>query len=79
MFRSSFMLLGSSTRAIKLTILLFVLFTETVKSVDSIYEEFRLLNASIINSSQIDHAFENIINVIFYTVVVTVTLSQMGL
>jgi hypothetical protein len=49
-----------------------------LKSVDSVYKEFRLLNASIINSGQIDRAFENIINIIFYSVVATVTLSQLG-
>lgn len=50
-----------------------------VKSTDSVYKEFRLLQASIENSSQIDHAFENIFNVLFYTVVVTITMSQLGL
>lgn len=50
-----------------------------VKSVDSVYKEFRLLQASIENSSQIDRAFENIVNVIFYTVVVTIVMSQLGL
>ena len=34
-----------------------------VKSTDSVYKEFRLLQASIQNSSQIDIAFENILNV----------------
>jgi len=50
-----------------------------VRSIDTVYKEFRLLNASIVNSSQIDRAFENIINVVFYTVAVTITLSQLGL
>lgn len=50
-----------------------------VKSVDSVYKEFRLLNASITNSGQIDRAFENLINVVFYAIVLTVTLSQLGL
>jgi len=49
-----------------------------VKSIDSVYKEFRLLNASINNSSQIDRAFENIINIIFYTIVITIILSQFG-
>lgn len=50
-----------------------------VKSTDSVYKEFRLLQASIENSSQIDRAFENIFNVVFYAVVVTIVLSQLGL
>lgn len=50
-----------------------------VKSVDSVYKEFRLLQASIQNSSQIDRAFENLINVVFYTVVVTTILFLLGL
>ena len=50
-----------------------------VKSTDAVYKEFRLLQASIDNSSQIDGAFENIINIIFYTILVTIILSQFGL
>jgi hypothetical protein len=50
-----------------------------VKSVDAVYKEFRLLNATIENSSQIDRAFEKIINVVFYAVVAIVVLSQLGL
>jgi hypothetical protein len=49
-----------------------------VKSTDSVYKEFRLLQASIENSSQIDRGFENILNVIFYTVIVAIVLSQLG-
>jgi hypothetical protein len=41
-------------------------------------EEFRLLNASIINSSQIDRALEGIINTGFYVILCVVTLSQLG-
>jgi hypothetical protein len=36
-----------------------------VKSVDSVYKEFRLLNASIENSSRIDKAFETLFNIRF--------------
>lgn len=50
-----------------------------VKSVDAVYKEFRMLQASIDNSSQIDRAFENIFNAIFYILVTTITLSQLGL
>lgn len=50
-----------------------------VKSTDSVYKEFRLLQASIQNSSQIDIAFENILNVFFYAILVTIILSIMGL
>lgn len=49
-----------------------------VRSIDSVYKEFRMLNASIQNSSQIDRAFENMFNVIFYVIVCTITLSQLG-
>lgn len=50
-----------------------------VKSCDSVYKEFRLLQASIRNSSQIDIAFENILNVFFYVILITIILSIMGL
>ncbi|CAB9515705.1 Mechanosensitive ion channel protein [Seminavis robusta] len=49
-----------------------------LKSVDSVYKECRMLNASIQNSSQIDRAFENIFNVVFYIAVVTIALSLLG-
>lgn len=49
-----------------------------VKSVDSVYKELRLLRASVANSSKIDRAFESIFNVIFYTIVVCIILSQIG-
>lgn len=50
-----------------------------IKSVDAVYKEFRLLQASIENSSQIDKGFENIINIVFYIVMVTIILSQLGM
>ena len=50
-----------------------------VKSVDSIYKEYRLLQATIDNSSQIDRAFENILNVVFYVIVFAIILWQLGL
>jgi small-conductance mechanosensitive channel len=49
-----------------------------VKSVDSVYKEFRLLSASIENSSRIDRAFENLFNIVFYALVTTMILSQLG-
>jgi hypothetical protein len=49
-----------------------------VKSVDVLYKEAKLLRASIQNSEKIDRAFERAFNVVFYTVVVCVTLSQTG-
>ena len=49
-----------------------------VKSVDAVYKEFRMLGATIDNSSQIDRAFENIFNVGFYVVTFTIILSQLG-
>ena len=49
-----------------------------VKSIDIVYKELRMLRASVANSSKIDQAFENIFNVIFYTIVGTIILSQLG-
>jgi len=50
-----------------------------VKSVDTVYKEYRLLQATIDNSARIDQSFENLFNVVFYILVVTVILSQLGL
>lgn len=50
-----------------------------VKSIDAVYKEFRMLSATIENSSQIDHAFERIFNAVFYFVVIVIILSQLGL
>jgi hypothetical protein len=33
-----------------------------VKSVDSVYKEFRLLSASIENSARLDRSFESLMN-----------------
>eukprot|EP00980_Cylindrotheca_fusiformis_P014169 scaffold3720_cov141-Cylindrotheca_fusiformis.AAC.8 len=49
-----------------------------IKSIDAIYKEFRMLQASIENSSQIDRKFESIINVAFYAITATIVLSQIG-
>lgn len=49
-----------------------------VKSVDTVYKELRFLQASIDNSSQIDKSFENLVNVVFYAVVISFILSQLG-
>ena len=49
-----------------------------IKSTDSVYKEFRLLQASIRNSSKIDRAFESIFNFAFYGVIVTIVLSILG-
>jgi hypothetical protein len=50
-----------------------------VKSVDSVYKEFRMLSASIQNSSQIDRAIESILNVVFYMTVGVIVLAAFGL
>jgi hypothetical protein len=50
-----------------------------VKSTDKVYKEFRLLHASIQNSSQIDRAFENLLNIFFYGVLITIILMVLGL
>jgi hypothetical protein len=49
-----------------------------VKSVDTVYKELRFLQASIENSTQIDKSFENLVNVVFYAIVTSVILSQLG-
>mmetsp|Transcript_57467 Transcript_57467/g.140251 ORF Transcript_57467/g.140251 Transcript_57467/m.140251 type:complete len:1224 (-) Transcript_57467:76-3747(-) len=51
---------------------------EFVKSVDTVYKELRFLQASIENSSQIDKSFENIVNIVFYAIVFSIILSQLG-
>ena len=52
---------------------------EFIQSVDSVYKEYRMLQATIENSARIDQGFENLFNVVFYVVVVTIILSQLGL
>jgi hypothetical protein len=48
-----------------------------VKRVDSVYKEFRLLSASIENSSRIDKSFETLFNIPFYALVTTMILIQL--
>lgn len=43
-----------------------------VKSIDAVYKSYRLLSATISNSSQIDAKFEQIFNAIYYTVAMAV-------
>lgn len=43
------------------------------------YKEAKLLRASVKNSEKIDRAFEKAINVVFYTMVACIILSQVGL
>ena len=50
-----------------------------VKSVDSIYKKFRMLRASIHNSSQIDEAFERLINSFYYFLLWMLILSILDL
>jgi hypothetical protein len=49
-----------------------------IKSIDTVYKEFRLLQASVKNSSLIDKAFEKMFNIVFYGVLVTIFLSIIG-
>ena len=49
---------------------------EFVKSVDTVYKSLRLLRASISNSSQIGHATEIMINVVFYFFVFCIILAS---
>ena len=48
-------------------------------SIDSVYKEFRMLNASIQNSGALDQSFEHMFNIVFYSVLVTIILSVLGL
>jgi Mechanosensitive ion channel len=52
---------------------------EFVKSVDSVYKEAKLVQASVKNSEKIDREFEKALNIPFYTVVICIILSQIGL
>jgi hypothetical protein len=45
-----------------------------VKSCDEVYKEMRMLRASIANSGQVDHAFEILVNIMFYLIVGIVIL-----
>jgi hypothetical protein len=49
------------------------------KSCDTVYKEMRLLRASIANSGQIDHAFEIMLNVFFYVILVIIIFAVLGL
>jgi hypothetical protein len=49
-----------------------------VRSVDSVYKELRLLRATVDSSSKIDRALESIMNILFYAIMVTIILSQIG-
>ena len=51
---------------------------EFVQSTDAVYKEFRLLQASIHNNSKIDRGFESILNILFYTIILAIILSQLG-
>lgn len=50
-----------------------------VRSVDKVYKEVRMLRASIHNSSKVDGQFETIFNICFYTIVLIIVLSIIGL
>ena len=49
-----------------------------VKSCDDVYKEMRLLRASIANSGQIDHAFEIMVNVVFYVIMFIIIFVVLG-
>jgi hypothetical protein len=55
-----------------------LLLLDFVKSIDSVYKDMRILRAAVANSSSIDHAFESIINGVFYVIVTTIILGQLG-
>lgn len=50
-----------------------------VRSCDQVYKEMRLLRASISNSGQIDHAFEILVNIVFYSIVIIIILVALDL
>lgn len=49
------------------------------KSCDAVYKEMRFLSSSIHNASQIDRAYERILNFAFYTVLGLVVLAILGI
>lgn len=49
-----------------------------LKSIDSLYKEFRLLQASITNSGSMDRAFEIMVNFAFYIVLWCLILVRSG-
>lgn len=51
---------------------------EFVKSIDIIYKSIRLLSANVRNSSQIDKAVENLVNTVFYIILGSFVLGQLG-
>lgn len=48
------------------------------KSVDTVFRELKVLQASVANSSRIDGAFEKIFNTVFYFIVACIVLSVIG-
>jgi hypothetical protein len=48
------------------------------KSCDAVYKEMRFLNSSIHNASQIDRAYERILNVAFYALLGIVVFGMLG-
>lgn len=51
---------------------------EFVKSIDTVYKGFRLLSANITNSSQMDAAVENLVNVVFYIILGAIVIYRLG-
>jgi hypothetical protein len=49
------------------------------KSCDAIYKEMRFLSSSIHNASQIDRAYERILNIAFYTVLAIIVFAMLGI
>jgi small-conductance mechanosensitive channel len=49
------------------------------KSCDAVYKEMRFLSSSINNASQIDRAYEKILNVLFYTLLAIVVFAMLGI
>jgi hypothetical protein len=49
------------------------------KSCDAVYKEMRFLNSSIHNASQIDRAYERILNIGFYTLLAIVVFGMLGI
>jgi len=51
---------------------------EFVKSIDVVYKELRLLCANINNSSYMDAAVENIVNIGFYIILAAIIIYRLG-
>lgn len=53
--------------------------TDFIQGCDKVYKQLRLLHAALKNSQRLDYVLENIINCVFYTILIFVILSVVGI